>query len=867
MSSDLATPVHLAVIGGGPRALGILERMSASAPLLAGRALVVDVVEPHMPGAGRIWDLTESPLLLMNSRAQDVTIFTDETVRMDGPVVAGPTLAAWAEEIRAGRIAQPTAATDLRAEIDGLRADSFASRRLQALYLEWFTGRVLAALPGTIEVRVHRTLAEGVEDLGVERSATAERATGERATAAEGVGAESAHAAEGPWRVLLADGGHLEADLLLVTVGHTDARPTPARHALAAFARRHGGAYVPPSAARDVDLSGIAAGQDVIVRGMGLAFVDLLSLLTEGRGGRFEPCPGTGRQGRLRYLASGEEPHVWVGSRRGAPYHSKVADESVPAGPGDLVHLTAQAIAAREDAEGRVRFREDVLPLIDAEIRRAYPPAPPVEKDAELRWLDDPLAWLVADDSWVPRDLLPPCDARRLTRDAVVHHLENDLRSRTGADTHDERALFQVLLRITGALVDLLPADRLHDDSSGDYPAWWHSVFSFVDSGPPPHRLEQLLALERAGVVTFLGPRLRVRTDETTGRFVAEGGTGTRVETSALIDAFLPEQTLGESTNVLLRSFVGADASTAPLVRGREAAAAPGRLEIDAGQHMVRPDGTPYATIWAAGPWTSELPLGAFTRPRTNAPVFRRNDALARSILRTAAGLSVSLRPRVAASSVPGTRERPTIAILGPGRIGTALARLAVRRGLDVRIAGRQGPATLRERVPAAHPIAVEQLGTCDVVVLAVPLHVALATDPAALAGAVVIDATNAWGDLDAARLADRSGSTSEIVAEHFAQSAVVKTLNHIGYHDVETHEAGLRHRGAPRALALVGDHADALRRASGVLEALGFEPVVLGALADGRALEPDGDLFTGWATRAELEARLAHRRERATAA
>ncbi len=864
MSSDLATPVHLAVIGGGPRALGILERMSASAPLLAGRPLVVDVIEPHMPGAGRIWDLTESPLLLMNSRAQDVTIFTDETVRMDGPVVAGPTLAGWAEEIRAGRIAQPTAATDLRAEIDGLHADSFASRRLQALYLEWFTGRVLAALPSTIEVRVHRTLAEGIEGLGT----TGASGTGapERTDADPARPADPVHPAEGPWRVLLAHGGHLEADLLLVTVGHTDARPTPARHALAAFARRHGGAYVPPSAARDVDLSGITAGQDVIVRGMGLAFVDLLSLLTEGRGGRFEPCPGTGRQGRLRYLASGEEPHVWVGSRRGAPYHSKVADESVPAGPADLVHLTEQAVAAREDAEGRVRFREDVLPLIDAEIRRAYPPAPAVEKDAELRWLDDPLAWLVADGSWVPRDLLPPCDARRLTRDAVVHHLENDLRSRTGVDTHDERALFQVLLRITGALVELLPAERLHVDSSGDYPVWWHSVFSFVDSGPPPHRLEQLLALERAGIVTFLGPRLRVRTDEVTGRFVAEGGTGTRVEAGALIDAFLPEQTLGESTNALLRSFVGADASAAPLVRGREAAAAPGRLEIDAEQHMVRPDGIPYRTIWAAGPWTSELPLGAFTRPRTNAPVFRRNDALARSILRTAAGLEASPRHPVDVSVRTG-EERSSIAILGSGRIGTALARLAVRRGLDVRIAGRQGPATLRERVPAAHPIALEELGTCDVVVLAVPLHVALATDPAALAGTVVIDATNAWGDLDAARLADRSGSTSEIVAEHFARSAVVKTLNHIGYHDVETHEAGLRHRGAPRALALVGDHAGALRRASGVLEALGFEPVVLGALADGRALEPDGDLFTGWATRAELEARLAHRRERAAAA
>lgn len=901
-SGGRSAPVRLVVVGGGPRALGVLERLAASAELLEGRDLRIDLVEPHMPGAGRIWSAEESPLLLMNSRAADVTIHTDETVTMEGPVVPGPTLAEWAEGIRSGRIPAPTAATGLKAEIEALTEGSFASRRLQALYLESYAGEVLASLPGEVSVHLHRTVATGI---GPEGRAPAEPVPGDGDAAIPESGASTAtpHPADG-WRIDLADGPALHADLVVLATGHTDARLTPARHELAAFARRHGGAYVPPSQARDADLSVIGAGQEVIVRGMGLGFVDLLSLLTQGRGGHFEPCPTPAEPGRLRYLPSGEEPRLWVGSRRGAPYHSKVTGEDQPAGPRDLAFVTDERLRAAEDAEGTVRFTEDVLPLIAAEIARAVPGVPGPEEDPQLAWLDDPLRWLVSDRTFEPRGLVPPCDVRRLTRDAVVRHIENDLAARTVGDTHDARALFQVLLRITGALVTLLPASRLHADSAGAYPTWWHSVFSFVDSGPPPHRLHQLLALERAGIVRFLGPRLRVEADETSGLFVAEGGTGARAEATALIDAFLPEQTLADSANPLLRDLVrprgvtgrdevaavvgdvradveSAVAATAGALSaltgssgalstdalstgapttgassiGREAPGTRGLLEIDAEQRVVGPDGTPRAGLWAIGPWTSELPVGAFSRPRTNSPVFRRNDALARQLLRAAA----AGRERAAADDdAPEHPVAPaSIGIVGPGRIGTAIGRLAVRSGLDVRIAGRLPLAELHRRIPGARAVPRPEIGRADVVVLTVPLHVALRIDPAELAGAVVIDATNAWGEQDAQALARlHTTSTSEALAAHLVDSRVVKTLNHIGYHDVEEH-MHLAGAGARRALAVAGDDAEAVARAAGVLDLLGFEPVPVGPLADGVLLQPDGSLFSSWRTRDELEAAL----------
>ena len=827
-SSITAQGARLVIVGGGPRAIGVLERLGAHASLpdrqnsLRESPLQVDIVDPHMPGAGRIWRAQESPLLLMNSRAADVSIFTDTSVDCEGPVRAGPSLAQWADGIRRGEIAAPTAGTERLAEIEALRETDFASRRVQSLYLEWFFGQVLAQLPGTVTVTVHRS------------TATAVRRTD------DGAG----------WRIDLEGRAPLHADLTLLAAGHTDARPSGVHHLLGAFARRHGATYLAPSQASDAPLELLAPGHDVIVRGMGLAFIDLMALLTEGRGGVFAPDPRPGEQDRLAYHPSGREPRLWVGSRRGVPYHSKVRDEGVPAGPGDLVHLTPESLRAREDADGLLDFRRDVIPLLAAEIRRWVPEAPVAEPGEDpLAWLDDPLSWLNGQAH------------PRVTRDAVVRHIEHDLRSRTHGDVSSARALFQLLLRVHGVLVDQLPASRLRGGGADGYPRWWHSLFSFVDSGPPPHRLQQLLALERAGLVHFLGPRLRISGDESTGLFTARGGAGVHVTAGALVDAFLPEPSLAESANPLLRDLVAGG----PRAVGREAAVSPGTLEVDARHRVIGPDGAVQPRLWAIGPWTSELPLGAFARPGTNGPCHRRNDALAGELLAAAARHGQSAEhvrgPGTAVPVGPGVRA-PRLGVLGPGKIGSALARTALRGGLEVRVSGRSPAPVLSARLPGARRVGTGELAaTSDVVAITVPLHVALTLNPELLRGAVVIDATNPWGEADAAAVAAARAelgdiaeqlSTSELLAARLPGAHVVKTLNHIGYHDLEDQGRAAGHPQR-RALALAADDPRAADAAGAVLQRLGFDPVVVGSLADGRDLEPGQRLFSGWRSGEEL--------------
>src|SRR5699024_3315286 len=150
--------------------------------------------------------------------------------------------------------------------------------------------------------------------------------------------------------------------------------------------------------------------------------------------------------------------------------------------------------------------------------------------------------------------------------------------------------------------------------------------------------------------------------------------------TTALVDAFLPQATLAHSTNPLLRSLV--DEATAV---GRESAATPGTLEVDARHRVIGPDGAAHDNLWALGPWTSEMPLGAFARPRTDAPCHRRNDAVARELLLAAQSTAPASHARSALHAGPAPHARPTastdrsqhtprLGVLGPGKIGSALA-------------------------------------------------------------------------------------------------------------------------------------------------------------------------------------------------
>ena len=642
-----ATIPAIVFIGGGPRTAGVLERIAANRPDVFTGPLQIHVVEPHIPGSGRIWRYHQDPGLLLNSMAADITMFTDQSLECAGPAAPGPGLAEWAAGVLdASIIDVPDFPQPLWQQLRTLTGTTFPTRQLQSQYLEWFFRRASRSLGRS--VTVHRTTAVGI-------------------TAQEGCGHD----------VALASGRTLHADIVVTALGHTDSRPDAVSAGFADFAARHGGYHAAPSYTTDVDYSPIAAGQDVIVAGMGLAFVDLLVLLMEGRGGRFQETD----DGGLRYLPSGREPRLWAGSRRGVPYHSKISAALRGLAPGPLRFFTADAVEALLAQHGELDFRQHLWPLIAKEAGYYYyrelltgsPERGAMGWDSfaarytGLDWYSGERTDLVAaavPDAGLHLDLERldrpfaglRFDGHRAVQEAVAGYIEQDLALRDSRDHPETLALFLALLHVYMEVGRVVPPERLNARSQQVIHGWWHGFFSFVDSGPPPHRLRQMLALHRAGLLQFLGPGLEVTPDEASGTFRATSRqSDVTVSAKALIEARLPSTSVARSLNPVLASLHESGLGSEQRLLTSDGIHSTGKLLVSAEHRLVGADGQAQATLFGIGPGTSGWGAGAFARPNTNAAPFRENDALARTIL----GVSrdIAARPSATVISEPTTPE------------------------------------------------------------------------------------------------------------------------------------------------------------------------------------------------------------------
>nr|WP_246314687.1 FAD/NAD(P)-binding protein [Kineococcus aurantiacus] len=619
------------------------------------RPLDVHVVDPFDSGAGRVWREAQDPLLWMNSRAADISVLPDESVTgLTEPILRGPGLAQWVADHRAALAHEAALAGDdlLREEVLAHGPGSFTSRRLASRYFADAWRRTLDALPAGVRVHRHARTVLDLTDDPVD-------------------GSQHLH--------LAGREDTVRVDAVLLVQGHLDVRPGPRERRNEAFARTHGLAHVRPGYTSDQDLDVLRPGADVVVVGMGLAFVDLVVRLTEGRGGRFSENP----DGSLEYRPSGREPRLHTGSRRGVPYRSKI-DYDLPRDLGLPRHYSAATVQA-QFGDAALDLRADLWPLIAKELAgahyrelfRTHPHRTTLaaaEFDARFSrapWgsaeVDELVERAVPDpaDRFDPADLDRPLDAWWGTSGDEVHervldHLERDRARRSDPRHSPDGAVVAALLSAYVVTAGLHAAGRLNARSSAlDVDGWWHGFFSYVASGPPPHRLRQLSALARAGVLRFLGAGLEVVADPVTGTFTASSASGPhQVRARGLVEARLPVPDLEWTSDVLLTRLRERGDVRAHQVLDGEARLSNGRLVVDERARLVRDDGSAHPRRFATGAWVSgEGAAPAFARPGTDAELFRRADRLAAELLRATRDAPAAPAGTTTLSDLPGERR------------------------------------------------------------------------------------------------------------------------------------------------------------------------------------------------------------------
>ena len=179
-----------------------------------------------------------------------------------------------------------------------------------------------------------------------------------------------------------------------------------------------------------------------------------------------------------------------------------------------------------------------------------------------------------------------------------------------------------------------------------------------------------------------------------------------------------------------------------------------------------------------------------------------------------------------------------TLGLIGSGRIGGTVARLAVDAGLDVVLSNSRGPETLADLVAELGPRAraatgAEAAAAGDLVLVSIPVKGYPTLPAAALAGKTVLDTGNYYPTRDGQipALDAHELTESDYLARHIPGAAVVKVFNNIFFKHLLNlaRPAGASDRSY---LPIAGSDAAANGSVAAFLDAIGWGAFDYGSLA-----------------------------------
>lgn len=212
---------------------------------------------------------------------------------------------------------------------------------------------------------------------------------------------------------------------------------------------------------------------------------------------------------------------------------------------------------------------------------------------------------------------------------------------------------------------------------------------------------------------------------------------------------------------------------------------------------------------------------------------------------------------RLAAQGTPAK-----IGVIGSGRIGGTIGGLWVKKGHPVMFSSRH-PEELKDMVEKLGSLAqagsvAQAVAFGDVLFIAVPYGAIPQVgkdNAAAMKGKVMLDACNAVQARDGVIASEvEQNGIGVTTQKYFPGVRVVRAFNTMSYM-IFAREA---HRPDPKlAIPIAGDDAGAVTVAAGLVRDAGFDPVVVGKLADARRFQRGGPGYGQQVTAAELKRKL----------
>ncbi|KAI0095325.1 FAD-NAD(P)-binding-domain-containing protein [Daldinia grandis] len=617
--------IHMAIVGAGPRGTSVLERMCASVPdiLNPDVHLTIHMIDSFPPGAGSVWRTDQPAQLIMNTITSQMTMYTDQSVTCSGPIRPGQDLYTWQMNATGGPKLGP---------------NECATRARYGQYLRRVFDQTKVHAPGKVNIAVHTARATNLDD-----------------------------EPDGRQVLTLSTGDSLSGlSAVVLAQGHLPLIPSPRQQELTIYAEQHQLCYIPPTKPADADLSSITPNQPVLLRGLGLSFFDYLALLTEGRGGRFESTTSG-----YRYIPSGSEPRVYAGSRRGIPYIARGDNKKPPFERHTPLILTEEVIAflrSRAESGDPPDFQDEVWPLVAKEIETVYYETllgannperlnfraeflNAIPGSAEETQVFDRFNIPVV-NRWSWGFMSRPYDEHTFTsaeawQNWLLDHLGEDVRQAAlGNIESPHKAAIDVLRDLRNELRQIVDHGGISGASrQSQFDSQFSPLNAYLSIGPPRMRVEQLIALIEANIVTILGPELQVRSDNGAWLATSPEIPDSSVRVTGLIEARVPEPSLKRTADELLRNLLDRGQCRPHTIGEYET----GGLDVTPSPcHLINNSGAPHPRRFVVGVptegvhWVTAIGV----RPGVNSVSLLETDAVARAALMASVNTNNNPRPQ-----------------------------------------------------------------------------------------------------------------------------------------------------------------------------------------------------------------------------